>query len=180
MYPHLLRVSLEPKLSPPVFEVPHQLFLLGIHRDDRLTQPQEASDLAVDMLKLSVPIRMRRAFQSLGVCLQAIAQLVQQLGHQTVADAVTTTAQAQFLGQFAHALASPAQRRLRVTTAQRLDQLLQIPHQRRVLFRRALASSAGFADSSAGRHRGLSSSTMPRAIARLDTPVARETMEIPP
>jgi hypothetical protein len=30
-------------------------------------------------------------FQSLGVCLQAIAQLVQQLGHQTVADAVTTT-----------------------------------------------------------------------------------------
>src|SRR5260370_32825607 len=27
---------------------------------------------------------------------------------------------------------------------------------------------------------GLSSSTMPRAIARLDTPVARETMEIPP
>src|SRR5271165_5717231 len=72
MYPHLLRVSLEPKLSPPVFEVPHQLFLLGIHRDDRLTLPQEASDLAVDMLKLSVPIRMRRAFQSLGVCLQAI------------------------------------------------------------------------------------------------------------
>src|SRR5246127_2376125 len=106
MYPHLLRVSLEPKLSAPVFEVPHQLLLLGIHRDDRLTLPQEASDLAVDMLKLSIAIRMRRAFQSLGVCLQAIAQLVQQLGHQTVADAVTTTAQ--FLGQFAHAFASPA------------------------------------------------------------------------
>src|ERR1700746_3214337 len=29
---------------------------------------------------------------------------------------------AQFLGQFSHALASPAQRRLRVATAQRLDQ----------------------------------------------------------
>src|SRR3982074_130208 len=68
MYPHLLRVSLEPKLSTPVFEVPHQLLLLSIDRDDRLTLPQEASDLAVDMLKL-----MRRAFQSLGVCLQAIA-----------------------------------------------------------------------------------------------------------
>src|SRR5580700_11678788 len=153
MYPHLLRGSLEPKLSAPVFEVPHQLLLLGIHRDDRLTLPQEASDLAVDMFKLSIAIRMRRAFQSLGVCLPAIAQLVQQLGHQTVADAVTTTAQ--FLGQSAHALASPAQRRLRVTTAQRLDQLLQIPHQRRVLFHRALASSAGFADSSAGRHWGI-------------------------
>src|SRR5258707_9530646 len=87
------------------------------------------------MLKLSIAIRMRRAFQSLGVCLQAIAQLVQQLGYQTVADAVTTTAQ--FLGQFAHALASPAQRRLRVTTAQRLDQPLQIPHQRRVLAQRS-------------------------------------------
>src|SRR5208282_1529959 len=94
MYPHLLRVSLEPKLSAPV---PHQLLLLGIHRDDRLTLPQEVSDLAVDMLKLSIAIRMRRAFQSLGVCLQAIAQLVQQFGHQTVADAVTTSAQ--FLGQ---------------------------------------------------------------------------------
>src|SRR4029077_19646885 len=89
------------------------------------TLPQEASNLAVDMLKLSIAIRMRRAFQSLGVCLQAIAQLVQQLGHQTVADAVTTTAQ--FLGQSAPALASPAQRRFWVTTAQRLDQPLQIP-----------------------------------------------------
>ncbi len=115
MDPHRLRVSLESKLSAPVFEVPHQLLLLSIDRDDRLTLPQEASDLAVDMLKLSIAIRMRRAFQSLGICLQAIAQLVQQLGHQTVADAVTTTAQ--LLGQFAHALASPAQRRLRVTPA---------------------------------------------------------------
>ena len=92
---------------------------------------------------------MRRAFQSLGVCLQAIAYW-QQLSHQTVADAVT--ASAQFLGQFAHALTSPAQCRLRVTTAQRLDQRLQISHQRLVLFSCALTSSAGFADASAGRH----------------------------
>ena len=77
---------------------------------------------------------------------------VEQDATLTVASAVT--AMAQFLGQFAHALASPAQRRLRVTTAQRLNQPLQVPHQRRVLFYRALASSAGFADSSAGRHWG--------------------------
>src|ERR1700692_3884554 len=72
MYPHLLRVPLGPNLSAPVFEVPHQLLLLGIHRDDRLTLPQEAPDLAVNMFKLSIAIRVRRAFQSLGVCLQAI------------------------------------------------------------------------------------------------------------
>src|SRR4029077_15788610 len=153
MDPHLFRVPLEPKLSAPVFKVPHQLLLLGIYRDDRLTLLEEASDLLVDMLKLSIAIRMRRAFQSLGVCLQAIAYLVQQLSHQTVADRVTTPAQ--FLGQFAHALASPAQRRLWVATAQRLDQVLQIPPQRRVLFGGALASPAGFADSSAGRQRGI-------------------------
>jgi len=62
MDPHLPRASLESKLSAPVFEVPHQLLLLSIDRDDRLTLPQEASDLAVDMLKLSIAIRMRRAF----------------------------------------------------------------------------------------------------------------------
>src|SRR5258705_5020007 len=124
--PHRLRISLESKLSTAVFEVSHQLLLLSIDRDDRLTLPQEASDFAVDMLKLSIAIRMRRAFQSLGVCLQAIAQLVQQLRHQTLADAVTATAQ--LLGQFAHALASPPQRRLGVTPAQRLDQRLQLSH----------------------------------------------------
>ena len=60
--PHRLRISLESKLSTAVFEVSHQLILLSIDRDDRLSLPQEASDLAVDMLKVSIAIRMRRAF----------------------------------------------------------------------------------------------------------------------
>src|SRR4029077_8175971 len=34
MDPHRLRASLESKLSTPVFEVPHQLLLLSIDRDD--------------------------------------------------------------------------------------------------------------------------------------------------
>jgi hypothetical protein len=46
-------------------------------------------------------------------------------------------------------------RRLRVSTAQRLDQQLQISQQRRVLFHSALASSARFTDRSAGRHWGI-------------------------
>jgi hypothetical protein len=78
-----------PSLSPNSF------FLVSTG-GDQLTLPQEASDLAVDMLKLGIAIWTRRAFQSLRVCLQAIAQFVQQLGHQTVTDAVTATAQ--FLG----------------------------------------------------------------------------------
>ena len=73
MNPHLLRIPLGPKLSASVLEVPYQLLLLGIDRDDWLTLLEEASDLAVDMLKLSIAIRMRGAFQSLGVCLKAIA-----------------------------------------------------------------------------------------------------------
>ena len=54
MNPNLLRIALGPKLSASVREVPHQLLLLGIHRDDWLTLLEEAPDLAVDMLKLSM------------------------------------------------------------------------------------------------------------------------------
>src|SRR5580700_2763891 len=56
MDPDLFRIPLGPLLSASVFKVPHLLFLLGIHRDDRLTLLQEASDLLVDMFKLSIAI----------------------------------------------------------------------------------------------------------------------------
>src|ERR1700740_2229924 len=179
MYPPLLRVSLEPKLSAPVFEVPHQLLLLGIHRDDRLTLPQEASDLAVDMLKLSIAIRMRRAFQSLGVCLQAIAQLMQQLGNQTVADAVTPTApnswaslrtllQVQRSGDSGSPRLSGSINRSKSLTSVASCSTVRLrpPPGLRI----APPEGTG----------GLPNSTIPRAIARLDNPLARAKMEIPP
>ena len=127
----------------------------------------------MDMLKLSIAIRMRRAFQSLGVGLQTIAYLVQQLSHQTVADPVTTPAQ--FLGQFAHALASPAQRRLRsprlsgsIKDSKSLTSVSSCSAVR-------LRPPPGLRMAPPEGTGGLPNSTIPRAIARLDTPVARET-----
>ena len=64
MHPHLFRLPLEPKLSASVFKVPQQLLLLGIHQDDRLTLLKEAWDLLVDVLKLSIAIRMRSQMRS--------------------------------------------------------------------------------------------------------------------
>src|ERR1700722_10018566 len=98
---------------------------------------------------------MCKPVSSANFCNSSFQSLTREplLPPESAVDSVTLPAQ--FLGQFAHALASPAQRRLWITTAQRLDQVLQIPPQRRVLFGGALASPAGFADSSAGRQRGI-------------------------
>ena len=71
---------------------------------------------------------------------QAVLLLMQQLGHQRMAHLMP--AAAQFFGQPAHALAGPAQRRLRVATRARLHQLFQIPQQGRILGLSLLAAPA--------------------------------------
>jgi hypothetical protein len=82
---------------------------------------QELFDLRMDVLKLSVTVRMLLAFQSLGVGLQTISHLMEKSGHLAVADAIPLPLE--FRGQFACALRGPAQERLRVTPRHRLYQL---------------------------------------------------------
>ena len=56
---------------------PYLLLLLRVHRNRRLTAPQERRRPGIDMLKLRISIRMGRAFFRLAVRLEAVFLLVQ-------------------------------------------------------------------------------------------------------
>jgi hypothetical protein len=111
-------------LPPRVLEVPDQLLLLGVHRDDRLPGLQGRLDLGVDIGKLGIPIRVARALQCLAVGLEAVAKVVEQCGNHAMAGRVPQAAE--FLRQLPHTLARPAQRRLGVAPGHRVDQPLQV------------------------------------------------------
>src|ERR1035438_7023819 len=123
----LLRLSLRLPLLAAVAVVSHQFLLLGVDGDDRQALLQELLDLRMDILKLSIPIRMPTAFQRLGVGLQTISHLMEKFGHLAVADAIPLPPE--FRGKLARALRGPAQERFRVTPSQRLHQLFQGPGQ---------------------------------------------------
>ena len=144
MHPHRFGFALRTQFSATVLEVADQFLLLGIHRNDRLPSALEGLHLRIDVLELGVPIRVRRPLAGLAVGLQAVAQLFQQICHQFVADLVALVVE--FVSQFTHALAGPAQWRFRIATTQRFNQLLQVVQQGRVLGDRPLAPAAGAAD----------------------------------
>ncbi len=81
---------------------------------------------------------------SLAVGLQAVAKLRQQLSDQSMTHLVSPIHQ--FIGQFAQALASPAERGFWIAPAQRLDQLFQIRYQGLVLKGGLFASATGSPD----------------------------------
>ena len=83
---------------------------------------------------------MAIAFRGFAVALQTVTRLIEQVGDQGAANLVTLRLQR--LRQAAHALASPPQRRLRITACRRLDQRFEIGEQRRVLEDRSLAPSS--------------------------------------
>ena len=85
-----------------------------------------------------------RALDRLAVALQAVASLPEQHRDHPVAGPMALAGQ--FGGQAADALARPPQRRLRIFPRGRLDQPLQVRHQRGVLVDRALAPPAGAAN----------------------------------
>ena len=98
------------------------------------------------MLELRVAIRALIAFDDLGVALQAVALGFEQLAHHDMADGMAH--RLEFIGQHAQALASPAQRGLRVSARGWIHQRQQIAHQRWILLRHRLAAPA------AASHRG--------------------------
>ena len=87
----------------------------------------------------------------------------------------------QFLGQLAHTLARPPQRRLRVSPRHRLHQPFQILAQTRILAHRALASASFPADPPLPcSFAPACSSLIPCLMTCRESPVARDTAEIPP
>src|ERR1700737_5213139 len=119
VHPHLLGSALRSQFPATVLEVAHQLFLLGIHGNDRLAVGLKFPNLAADMVKLRVPIRVSRSLQGLAIGLQAVVTRMQKFCHHAMARVVPCALE--FGGQLPHALASPPQRRLRVTASHRTD-----------------------------------------------------------
>jgi len=75
---HLLLRDPRWPLAPAILELAHQLLLLRVHRDDWLRALLKAFDRRVDVLELSIPIRMVRSFFRLAFALQAVAGRVEQ------------------------------------------------------------------------------------------------------
>ena len=123
-----------------VLEIADQFLLLRVDGNRRAMLVLKPADLVVEIPKLRIPIRMRRAFARLAVRLQRVARVVQEIGHQPVADRMACRLQRS--RQPPDTLGRPAQRRVRIARRGGLHQRLQIPHQRRVLRLGAFASAA--------------------------------------
>ena len=131
-----LGISLWPLFPPTILEDPHQLLFLRVDGDDRIALPQEETDSTVDMLELAISIRVLRPLKSLAVCLETVAQLVEQFTDQLMRDLMSTLLK--FLRQMTHALGGPPQRRLRIAPCWWFQQSLQVGAQRMILLNRLL------------------------------------------
>ena len=68
------RVALGPPLTARVGELAHQLLLLGVDRDRRLTRCDRGAHPLVDQAKLQIAVGMLVAFEGLAIGLQAKTQ----------------------------------------------------------------------------------------------------------
>jgi len=91
---------------PPVLEVPDQLLLLGVYRDDRIARRHGRLGQRVDAGELGVAIGVAGTLSRLAIALQAVLQTVQQARHRLMADPMPLLAQ--FVRQPPQALACPA------------------------------------------------------------------------
>src|SRR5687767_12912561 len=128
-----------PPLPSRVLEVPNQLLLFRIYRDRRLTALMKTTYLVVDVMKLRIAVLMLRAFARFLIRLQAIAELVKQVGHGSMADVMSHLVQR--FAQIPYAPGSPTQRRLRISQSERFHQRVKIGQQRRICFTRRLTAA---------------------------------------
>src|SRR5262249_11408948 len=139
------------QLAPTVLEVADQLLLLGVDRDGRLALALEALDTGVDVLELPVAVGVLEAFAGLGVGLQAEAEFLEQPTDPIGAGPIVHPGRGR--GQMPAAAARPQQRRLRIASGGRGDELLERLEQAGLLDRCRLAAAALPPDP-AGRHIG--------------------------
>ncbi len=144
-----------------VLEVADKLFLLGIHRDHRLTGSQCGPHALVEVAELRIPIRVAFPLARLAIGLQTELLLVQQLAEQSAANPVALGDQR--LRQLRQALHRPAQRRHRIAARIRLDQRQQIGNQRGILRHPLLAATTGTADPTQVKHLGIGQFLQPPA-----------------
>jgi hypothetical protein len=126
--------------TPAVLEIPEDFLLFGIDRNRRVVPILETSHLVVDVLKLSVAVRVLRSFTRFAVTLQAVIGRVQQPSHRRIADRMALIGQ--FAGQGPRALAGPAQWRFGITARDRINQSLECRQQLGIFLSPALSASA--------------------------------------
>jgi hypothetical protein len=130
-----------------VLEISNQLLLLGVYRDRRLACGDRCLHRRIDMLKLSIAVRVVTPLPRLAIGLATVVQLPQQLADHTLAD--FEALRSQCLHQVALAAADPAQWRGGIAANRVLDQPLQRGRQLGLLRHRALAPSTRPAQSRA-------------------------------
>jgi hypothetical protein len=82
----LLRLAFRTPFAAAVLEIPDQLLLLGVDRDDRLPSSLKPYCLGADELELGIAIGILIAFASLTIGLQAVAGLAEQPRDRAIAD----------------------------------------------------------------------------------------------
>src|SRR4030095_2256039 len=150
---HQLGHSLRPPFPPALFEIADQFFLLGIDRDNGLRAPLESLHLGIDIFELSVAIRMRGTFFGLAVGLQTVVELLEQVGDLLVPNLKALLLQ--FCRQFPDALTVPAQRRLWIATARRVDYRVERCQQRGLVMNERFATATGPANATSRQQRAV-------------------------
>ena len=140
MHPYQLRLALGSPLAPRVLEIPDQLLLLGVDRDDRLVLIDCPLGDRVDVPELRVAIRMLSALPSLDVCLQVLAKPAHQLRNLREVHLMTEPAQA--IRKMPDTPRGPAENRLWIAPAASINQTLEILEQRQIDLRQRLATTA--------------------------------------
>src|SRR4051812_39463949 len=127
--PYLLRVPLGLPLPSAILEVADQFLLLGVDGDDGPTGCEVAATGLADVAELGVTVGALLPLVCLGVGLEAVAEVVEQLAGDAVADGESSPGQS--LGQLARALAGPPQGGHGIAPRLGGDQLLQRGEDRR-------------------------------------------------
>ena len=127
--------------SAGILAVSQHFLLLRIDRDGGLPTSLASHDPAVDVLELRVPIWVLLAFPGLAIRLQAVALPFQEFRNLCTADLETLTLQ--LGGQGPRALASPPQRRHRISSRFGFYESLQLSNQRRLFHFPGRATGTG-------------------------------------
>ena len=108
---------------PGVLQVSNDLLLFRVDADHGLARAQVLHDLRVQMGELGVTVGVLGALVLLGVGLQAVAHLVQELADGDVADRISLAGE--LAGKCSGRLGRPSERAHGVAPALRLDQLVE-------------------------------------------------------
>src|ERR1700693_675403 len=123
----LPRLSLRFPFPPRILVISYPFLRLCVHRYHRLAAPLAQAYQLIDVLELSVSVRVLLPLVGLAVRLQAVPQLAQQSRDGLMADIVPEADQR--LRQVPCTLGGPQQRRCGVATRGRINEFLKVAKQ---------------------------------------------------